>query len=48
MYFLILAFLAQIFNKIAKLIISIGIPTKEEKADIEIHPVIIEAKIRKC
>ena len=29
-------------------VIPIGIPNKEAKAEIEIHPVIVEAKIRKC
>ena len=38
--------IAQIF--IAELIIPIGIPIKEAKAETEIHPVIVEAKIRKC
>ena len=42
------AVIAQIFNPIAKLVIPIGIPTKEEKSGIEVHPVIVEAKIRKC
>ena len=39
---------AEIFNPIAELVILIGIPSKETKEDIEIHPVIVEAKIRKC
>ena len=47
-YFLIPAVIAQIFNPIAELVISIGIPIKEAKAEIEIHPAILEAKIRKC
>ena len=38
----------QIFNPIAELVILIGIPTKEATAEIEIDPVIIEPKIRKC
>ena len=46
--FLIPAVIAQIFNPIAELVISIGIPTKETKAEIEMHPVISENKIRKC
>ena len=45
--FLIAAVIAQIFNLIAELVIAIEIPTKEAKAEIEIHPVIIEPKIRK-
>ena len=48
LYFLIAAVVAQIFNPIAEIIIPIGIPTKEAKSEIEIHPVIVEAKIRKC
>ena len=48
LYFLIPAVIAQIFNPIAELVIPIGIPTKEAKAEIEIHPVIAEVKIRKC
>ena len=35
-------------NPIAVLLIPIGIPIKEEKPEIEIHPVIVEGKIRKC
>ena len=41
LYFLVPALIAEI-------VISIGIPSKETKAEIEIHPVIAEAKIRKC
>ena len=47
-YFLILAVIAQIFDPIAELVIPIGIPYKEVKAEIEIHSVIAEDKIRKC
>ena len=46
--FLIPAVITQIFNHIGELVISIGIRTKEAKAEMETHPVIIEAKIRKC
>ena len=46
-YFLIAAVIAQIFNPIAKLAIPLGIQTKEAKAGIEIHPIIVEHKIRK-
>ena len=46
LYFLIAAVIAQIFNPIAELVILIGIQTKEAKAEFEIHPVIVEAKIR--
>ena len=45
---LIPAAIAQIFNPIAELLIRIGIPNKEAKAEIKIHPIIVEAKIRKC
>ena len=48
LYFLIPAAIAQIFNPIAELVIPIGIPIKEAKAESEMHPVIVEAKIRKC
>ena len=43
--FLIPAVTAQVFNPIAELVFPIGIPSKEIKADIEIHPAIAEAKI---
>ena len=46
--FLIPVVTAQIFNHIAELAIPIGITSKKAKAAIEIHPVIVEAKIRKC
>ena len=36
------------FNPIADLLIPIGITFKEAKAEIEMHPVIVEPKIRKC
>ena len=48
LYFLIPAAIAQIFNPFAKLVTPIGIPSKEAKGEIEIHPVIVEAKKRKC
>ena len=47
LYLLIPAVIAQVFNPIAELIIPIGIPTKEAKAELEPHPVIVEAKIIK-
>ena len=47
-YFLIAAVITQIFNPTAKLIITIGIPTKEGKAEMETHPVTAEPKVRKC
>ena len=43
LYFLITATVAQIFNRIAELLIPAGIPSKEAKAEIKIHPVIAEA-----
>ena len=48
LYFLIPTVIAQIFNLIEELVIPIGIPTKEAKAEIETHPVIVQAKTRKC
>ena len=48
LYFLIPAAVEQTFNSVAELVISIGIPSKEAKAKIKLHPVIAEAKIRKC
>ena len=42
LYFLIPASIAQIFNPITELVILIGIPTKEAKPEIEMHPVIAE------
>ena len=45
LYFLIPAVIAQIFNPIRELVIPLGIPIKEVKPKIEIHPVIVEAKI---
>ena len=48
LYFLTSAAIAQIFNPIAEIVIPIGIPIKETKVEIEIHPVIAESKIRKC
>ena len=47
LYFLITAVIAQIFNSIAELVIPIGIPMREAKAETEIHPEIVEPKIRK-
>ena len=48
LYFLIPVVIAQIFNFIAELVIPIGIPTKEAKAEMETHPVTVEIKISKC
>ena len=48
LHFLIPAAIAQISNPIAELVIPIGITSKDAKAEIEIHPVITEAKFKKC
>ena len=48
LYFFIPAAIAQIFDPIAELVIPIGISGKEAKAEIEVHPGIIEARIKKC
>ena len=45
LYVLIPAVITQMFNPIVQLAIPIGIPTKEAKAEIEAHPVIVEIKI---
>ena len=47
MHFLILGIIAYIFNPIVELVIPIGRQIKASKAEIEIHPVIAEAKTRK-
>ena len=39
LYFLIPTVIIKIFNPIAELVILIGIPSKEVKAEIEIHEV---------
>ena len=46
LYFLIPAFISQIFNPIAELVVTIEIPSKETKLEVEIHPIIVEPKIR--
>ena len=48
LYLLIPAAIAQIVNPIAELVIAIGITIKETQAKIDIYPVIVEAKMRKC
>ena len=45
-YLLIHAVLAKMFNLIAELAILIETKNKERNAEIKIHPVIVEAKIR--
>ena len=47
LYFLILVVIAQIVNPIAELVIPIGIPTEEAKAEMETHPIIVEIAISK-
>ena len=46
LYFLIPAVIAQIFNLIAKLIIPIGMPSKEAKVQIKIHPVTVKIELK--
>ena len=46
LYFLIPTTIAKIFNPIEKILNPIVMPRK--KTEIEIHPAIAEAKIRKC
>ena len=48
LYFSIPAAIVQIFDPIAELVIPIGTTSKEAKAEIDIHPVIVESNIRKC
>ena len=45
--FLIAAVIPQLFNPIAELVIPVEIPGKEAKAEIEMHLLIVKAKIRK-
>ena len=48
LYFLIPPVIAKNFDPIEELVIPIGTPSKEGKAEIEKHQVIVEVKIRKC
>ena len=48
LYFLISVAIAKIFSPTEKLVIPIGIQTNEVKAEIEINPVTLKAKLRKC
>ena len=48
LYLLIEAINAQFFNSTAELETKRALTTKEAKAEIETHPVTIEAKINKC
>ena len=45
LYFLIAKVIVQIFNPITELVVPIEIPVKEAKAEMEIHPVIVEVTI---
>ena len=47
LYFLMLAFINQVFIVIAKAAITTEIPTKEENSEMETRPVTVEAKISK-
>ena len=47
LYSLIPAVVTQIFNTMAELVIPIGIPTTEVKAEIETDPGTVEIKISK-
>ena len=48
LYLLIPTVIAQIFNPIEELVIYIRMWIKEGKAEVEIHPVIVEVKSRSC
>ena len=47
LYFLIPEFIAQTFYSVAELVTPIRIPTKEAKAEIETHSVIVEITMSK-
>ena len=47
LYVLIPAVIKQTLNPIAELVIPIGIPTKEAKAEMETLPVTVEVKVSK-
>ena len=47
LYFLILAFIAQIFDPVVELIIPLEISTKEPKAEMVIHTETSKTKVRK-
>ena len=46
-FLFLLIIIAQIFNPVVELVIPIGIPNKEAKAEMETHPVIVEITISK-
>ena len=45
LYLLIPAVIVQIFSPIVELVLPIGIPTKEKKAEMKTHPVTVEINI---
>ena len=47
LYFLILAFIAQMFDPVVELIIPLEISTKEPKAEMVIHAETSKTKVRK-
>ena len=47
LYFSIPAVIAQIFNPVTQLVTRTSIPTKKAKAEMEIHPVIVEITTNK-
>ena len=47
LHFLTAVVITQIFNPFVELAVLIGIPTKEAKAEMETHPVIVEDTISK-
>ena len=47
LYFSIPAVIAQIFNPVTQLVTRTRIPTKKAKAEMEIHPVIVEITTNK-
>ena len=47
LYLLIPSVIAQIFNPISEVLIPTGIPTKETRAEMETHLVIVEMTISK-
>ena len=47
LYFLTAVVITQNFNPFVELAVLIGIPTKEAKAEMETHPVIVEDAISK-
>ena len=48
LYFLIPSIITEIFNPIAELVIPIGIPTKEVKVEMVMHPATVETNISNC